>query len=89
MSKCAETVGRIILSGVLERHPGLRIIMVESGIGYYAYLLEHMDLTLQQRAFWADSTLKEPPSAYFRRQMFATASALAPSTVKGVPEHPA
>jgi predicted TIM-barrel fold metal-dependent hydrolase len=72
MPKCADTVGRLILSGVLERHPKLRVIMVESGIGYYAYLLEHMDLTLQQRAYWAQSTLKELPSTYFRRQMFAT-----------------
>jgi predicted TIM-barrel fold metal-dependent hydrolase len=59
----------IIFGGVLERHPGLRMVIGESGIGWLPYALDHMDLE------WEDQfkdLLPRRPSEYWRRQCYAT-----------------
>lgn len=62
----------VIFSGIPVRHPGLKIVSVESGIGWVPYFLERMDWTYTRHRFWTKSALTEPPSTYFRRQMYAT-----------------
>lgn len=61
------TLGRLVMGGVLERFPELRVLILESGGGWAASILERMDEELDanpQEARWL--TLK--PSEYFRRQ---------------------
>ncbi len=65
-----DHVSAIIFSGVLERFPGLRIVLGESGIGWLPYLLERMDLEWDEQFHDLDLTM--PPSGYWRRQMAAT-----------------
>ncbi|MFP8874504.1 MAG: amidohydrolase family protein, partial [Myxococcota bacterium] len=43
METTIEPLVQIISSGVLERHPGIRVGTVESGIGWLPWLLETMD----------------------------------------------
>jgi uncharacterized protein len=66
-----EVLASVILSGVCERHPKLRLVLGESGIGWLPYMLERLDDTYEERL--ADD-LKLPmlPSAYFKRQIWAT-----------------
>jgi uncharacterized protein len=59
-----------IYGGVLEAHPKLRIVIGESGIGWIPYMLDHMDLEWEDQ--FKDLTLTMKPSAYWRRQCFAT-----------------
>jgi uncharacterized protein len=61
----------VILSGVCERHPKLRLVLGESGIGWLPYILERLDDTYVERLA-DDLKLPLPPSAYFKRQMYAT-----------------
>ena len=61
----------IILSGVCERHPKLRLVFGESGIGWLPYLLERMDDTYRARLA-NELELSCLPSEYFRRQIYAT-----------------
>jgi len=72
----AATVGYAVqgiqsLSGVCERHPKLTLVLGESGIGWLPYMLERLDDTYEERLA-DDLKLKLPPSAYFKRQMYAT-----------------
>jgi uncharacterized protein len=69
----------IIFSGVLERHPGVRLVLAEAGIGWIPYVLERMDHEydkyVEAREGWeARGGIPIPllPSEYFRRQVWAT-----------------
>jgi predicted TIM-barrel fold metal-dependent hydrolase len=68
----AETIAMLIFGGTLERHPDLRIIIAEGGIGWLAYFLERMDHVLEKQGRWARSSIPERPSVYFKRQILAT-----------------
>jgi len=60
----------IIFSGVLERHPTLKVVIAESGIGWIPYVLDHMDLEWEDQ--FKDLSLTMKPSDYWRRQCKAT-----------------
>jgi uncharacterized protein len=60
----------LIFSGALERHPGLKIVIGEAGIGWIPYVLDHMDLEWEDQ--FKDLELKMKPSEYWYRQCYAT-----------------
>ncbi len=60
----------IIFSGALEHHPGLKVVIGESGIGWIPYVLDHMDLEWDDQ--FHDLDLKFKPSEYWHRQCYAT-----------------
>jgi predicted TIM-barrel fold metal-dependent hydrolase len=68
----AETIGMLIFGGVLARHPELRVVIAEGGIGWMAYFLERIDHVFEKQRYWANSKLSERPSTYFQRQILAT-----------------
>ncbi len=59
------------MSGILERFPKLKVVMVEPGLGWIPYMLERMDGTVR-RIGWTKETLPQLPSFYWRRNMAAT-----------------
>jgi uncharacterized protein len=59
-------------SGIFDRHPGLKMVSVESGIGWVPFMLEAMDYELEENAPKYAQTLKKPPSEYFRDNWYAT-----------------
>lgn len=72
-----RTFATLILSGVLERFPGLKVVSAELNCGWLAYFLRRLDEQLQTRGlrlhgspFATKLTLK--PSEYFQRQLYAT-----------------
>lgn len=67
-----ETAAYLCASGVLERHPALRVGLVECGAGWLAWTLDAMDDIYRQHHAWVRPRLAELPSAYFRRQGFVT-----------------
>lgn len=74
-----EPLAAVIFSGALERHRGLKIVLAETGIGWLPYMLERMDDTyrkfLDAGEYWRTHgglALTMAPSAYFRRQVWAT-----------------
>jgi predicted TIM-barrel fold metal-dependent hydrolase len=66
-----RTIGNLLLSGVLERHPTLKVVSVESGLGWIPFLLEGLDYEISECAPHVAEHLSMPPSAYFRRQVYA------------------
>jgi predicted TIM-barrel fold metal-dependent hydrolase len=66
-----EVLCSVILAGVCERHPRLRLVLGESGIGWLPYMLERLDDTWEER-LTDDCPLSLPPSTYFKRQIYAT-----------------
>jgi predicted TIM-barrel fold metal-dependent hydrolase len=70
----AECVADWCVSGVLERWPGLRIVLVEAGIGWIPYFLERLDTMVTNHGWetFADHAIKELPSFYWHRNMAAT-----------------
>jgi predicted TIM-barrel fold metal-dependent hydrolase len=66
----ANILMALIYAGVLERHPRLRVVIGESGIGWIPYILMRMDAEWEDQ--FKDLTLTMPPSAYWHRQVWAT-----------------
>lgn len=67
-----ETVAYLCGSGVLERHPELRVTMVECGSGWLAWTLDAMDDAYREHHMFVRPKLRELPSDYFRRQGYVT-----------------
>lgn len=67
-----ETTAYLCASGVLERHPKLRVGLVEGGAGWLAWTLEAMDDAYREHAAWVRPKLEALPSEYFKRQGFVT-----------------
>src|SRR5207302_8562712 len=59
---CAEPTVVFIFSGILERHPGLNFVSVESGVGWYAFFVTYIDHVWQKHRYWTKNALREPPS---------------------------
>ena len=67
-----SSLSDFLFSGVLVRHPRLRLAYSEGQIGWMPYILERADdVWLQHRAWGGVQDLvPEPPSTYFHRQVF-------------------
>jgi predicted TIM-barrel fold metal-dependent hydrolase len=66
----ANILTSMIFSGVLERHPRLKLVLGESGIGWIPYVLWRSDAEWEDQ--FKDLSLTMPPSEYWRRQCWAT-----------------
>ncbi len=66
-----EVLTSVVLSGIPERYPDLKLVLGESGIGWLPYILERMDYTYEDR-LTDDLKLSLKPSEYFKRQIYAT-----------------
>jgi len=62
----------MVFSGALERHPGLRIVLAESGVGWLPYFLTRMDMEWEALRDKLDYAPRIAPSDLFRRQVYAT-----------------
>src|SRR5262249_49410893 len=58
----------LIFSGVLERHPDVKFVSVESGIGWIPFFLESLDYQLYESSPTVVDELSMLPSEYFKRQ---------------------
>lgn len=63
----------LVLSGILLRHPRLKVVFAESGLGWAAYLLEYADHQFDKDRL-AQEGYDLKPSELFRRQCHLTAS---------------
>lgn len=68
----ARVVVNVIFCGMLDRHPGLQLVSVESGIGWVPFILEAMDYEIVENAPVQAAELKRKPSEYFKEHWYAT-----------------
>jgi predicted TIM-barrel fold metal-dependent hydrolase len=68
-----EVLVGMIFSGMCERHPGIRVVMGESGLGWVPYVLERMDRQYHKYYdLMKDYRMKRHPVDTFHDQMFVT-----------------
>lgn len=62
-----------LYSGILVRHPALKLAYSEGQMGWIPYALERADSVWREFRGWAfdKEAVPEPPSFYFRRQVYA------------------
>lgn len=70
------TLGWFVNSGILERHPNLKIALIECNASWLAYAMQQWDHAMHSRytevaarAGVRDAELEAPPSYYVRRQV--------------------
>ena len=68
----ARVVVNLILAGTFDRHPDLKCVSVESGVGWIPFILETLDYEMKENAPADLAKLQKPPSEYFRSNMYAT-----------------
>jgi len=68
----ARSVVNIICSGMLERHPGLQVVSVESGAGWIPFVLEALTYEMAENAPNDYARMSLTPLEYFQRQVYAT-----------------
>ncbi|HLP89622.1 MAG TPA: amidohydrolase family protein [Nostocaceae cyanobacterium] len=60
----------LIEGGVLERHPQLKVALLETGCGWLPYWLWRLDEEYKNLGWEVQNNIKMKPSDYFRRQCF-------------------
>jgi len=72
---CMKAVGNIVAAGVLERYPGLNVVVAEAGVGWIPFFAQEFDY--YQVSFGPSSSglgrqrdLLRPPSEYIYRQVY-------------------
>ena len=68
----AESISELIHGLVMQRFPELQFVAVEGQIGWCSFFEYYSDHLWEKHRHWTKSELAEPPSHYFRRQVFAT-----------------
>ena len=66
----SRVISNMICSGVLERLPNLKLVSVESGIGWIPFMLEALDYEWEETGSQLECKLSMPPSEYFKRQIY-------------------
>jgi len=60
-----------LMSGVLVRYPGLKLLYAESQIGWIPYALQRVDQVWEDNQAWAKTKhIPEPPSTYYHRSIY-------------------
>jgi predicted TIM-barrel fold metal-dependent hydrolase len=66
----ARVMANILLSGILDRHPTIKFVSVESGIGWIPFLLETLEYQLAENA--AGRKFALTPAEYFTRNVYSS-----------------
>jgi predicted TIM-barrel fold metal-dependent hydrolase len=71
---CQDILGMLILGGVFERHPALRVVCVEADAGWVPHYMYRMDHAWKRHRNWlpAGQKLSRLPSEYFRENVHTT-----------------
>jgi len=62
----------LVLGGVLERHPRLRVALLESGVGWVPYFFDRMDEHVEKRGRLTPECKREPREYLARGQLYVS-----------------
>jgi uncharacterized protein len=68
----ARVLINTVYAGIFDRFPKLRMVSVESGVGWIPFMLETMDYELTENAPAQAARLRRKPSEYFKDHWHAT-----------------
>jgi predicted TIM-barrel fold metal-dependent hydrolase len=71
---CQDIMGMLVLGGVFERHPDLRVVCVEADAGWVPHFMYRMDHAYKRHRYWLPpgQTLSKLPSEYFAENIYVT-----------------
>lgn len=71
---CQDVIGTMLLGGVFERHPRLKIVCVEADAGWVPHYMYRMDHAYKRHRNWLPpgQALSKLPSEYFRENVYVT-----------------
>jgi predicted TIM-barrel fold metal-dependent hydrolase len=71
---CQDIIGTLILGGVFERHPSLKVVCVEADAGWVPHYMYRMDHAYKRHRNWLPpgQALSKLPSEYFRENIYTT-----------------
>ena len=74
MRGCQDIMGTLVLGGVFERHPELRVVCAEADAGWVPHYMYRMDHAYKRHRYWlpAGQTLSRLPSEYFSENIYTT-----------------
>jgi predicted TIM-barrel fold metal-dependent hydrolase len=64
------TTTDLLFSGLLQRHPGLKFVLAEGGIGWIPYILERCDYVWERHRWYQDIDRDTRPSELFRGHFY-------------------
>ena len=67
-----EPIAIMIYGGVFQRFPDLKLVSVESGVGWFAFAANYMDETWHKQRHWTDSVLDHAPSYFMERNIYGS-----------------
>ena len=67
------TLSTMVLDGVFDRHPNLKVVCVEAGCGWAPFVIDRLDDKFGRLGGVVGSPLKEKPSDYLRRNVWYVA----------------
>ena len=71
---CQDIMGMLVLGGVFERNPNLKIVCVEADAGWVPHFMYRMDHAYKRHRYWlpAGQELSRLPSEYFAENIYTT-----------------
>jgi predicted TIM-barrel fold metal-dependent hydrolase len=71
---CQDIMGMLVLGGVFERHPELKIVCVEADAGWVPHFMYRLDHAYKRHRYWLKpgQTLSRLPSEYFAENIYVT-----------------
>lgn len=71
---CQDIMAMLVLGGVFERHPDLRVVCVEADAGWVPHFMYRMDHAYKRHRYWLPpgQTLSRLPSEYFADNIYVT-----------------
>ena len=71
---CQDIMGMLVLGGVFERQPKLRVVCVEADAGWVPHFMYRMDHAYKRHRFWLPpgQELSRMPSEYFAENIYVT-----------------
>jgi len=71
---CQDIMGTLVLGGVFERHPKLKIVCVEADAGWVPHYMYRMDHAFKRHRNWLKpgQELSKLPSEYFAENIYTT-----------------
>jgi predicted TIM-barrel fold metal-dependent hydrolase len=71
---CQDIMAMLVLGGVFERHPDLRVVCVEADAGWAPHFMYRMDHAYKRHRYWLPpgQQLSKLPSEYFADNVYVT-----------------
>jgi predicted TIM-barrel fold metal-dependent hydrolase len=71
---CQDVMAMLVMGGVFERHPRLKIVCAEADAGWVPHFMYRMDHAYKRHRFWlpAGQELSKLPSEYFAENIYVT-----------------